>query len=579
VLAASTSTTLLANASLALPTKRKVPADIFQSRVGCTAWYNEGVTFWSRRRFLQRLSQAGVFCAVPSLSRAAQLLDSDTVTVSIFHTTDLHGHILPTADYDGTPDVGGLARCVTQIRRWRRKNRNTILIDVGDVYQGTEVGLRSKGQLMIDLFNHLRYDAWVIGNHEFDWGMEPFRRTLEASRMPVLAANTMLEGKAPGDIIDRQNPLAKVRSFIIKEVDGIRIAIVGVTTPGMPFWFRPEYTRGLDFSYPVEPVRRAIAKAKGEGAHAIVLAGHMGLKMRSGGDDFANSVMSLTAEFPDIAVFLGGHTHQNIPSRITNGVLLTQANHYGIHVGRVDLLFDRNSKRLLHRQARCEFMDSQIGLDHIVMSRARGQLAESEAALNTPIGELTEPLSASTEQDAPNDVEKLIGAAIMECLCERGVKVDGAFHGLFDDKSEIPAGPKTVNDLWSIIPYENYLVTAELTPEEIMAVMEETYSSRERRSLLGFNVRTAGEGVQRKVTSLSLGDGRPLERARRYVIAFNTFDSRSAGHRFMRLRNLLESGATNCRPHDVQTRDTLIDYFRRHQVVHRVVAPELAPAA
>ena len=534
---------------------------------------------WSRRAFLQTLGQTGALCAIPSLGRAARLLGADTVTVSILHTTDLHGHILPTTDYNGTADVGGLARCATQIRRWRRKNRNTILIDVGDVYQGTDVALRSKGQLMIDLFNHLRYDAWVIGNHEFDWGMDPFLRVLHASRMPVLAANTILEGKPAGQWTDHKHPLAKVRPYIIREIEGVRVAIVGITTPGMPFWFRPEYTRGFDFSYPVDSVRRAIVQAKADGAHAIVLAGHMGLKMRTGGDDFANNVMSLTAEFPEVAVFLGAHTHQNIPSRLTNNVLFTQADHYGIHVGRVDLLFDRRSKRLLHRQARCEFMDGQIRLDHNVISRAKPELSASEAALSSPIGELADALSVRGRNGEPSDVERLIGAAIIECLNDRGTKIHGALHGLFDDRNEVPAGPKTVNDIWAIIPYENYLVTAELTPEEIKMMMEETYASHEQRSLLGFNVRTTGEGSERRVQSVTLEDGTPLERDRRYRIGLNTFDSRSGGHRFMKLRSLLENSSSNCRAHDVQTRDTLIDYFRRHRVVRRVAAPSLPAAA
>jgi 2',3'-cyclic-nucleotide 2'-phosphodiesterase (5'-nucleotidase family) len=537
------------------------------------------VKSWSRRAFLHTLGQTGALCALPSLGGAAQLLGGDTVTISILHTTDLHGHILPTTDYDGTPDVGGLARCATQIRRWQRKNRNTILIDVGDVYQGTEVSLRNKGQLMIDLFNHLRYDAWVIGNHEFDWGIDPFVRVLRASHMPVLAANTILEGKAAGQWTDSAHPFAKVQPYIVREIDGIRVAIVGITTPGMPFWFRPEYTRGLDFSYPVESVRRAINQAKAEGAHAIVLAGHMGLKMRSGGDDFANNVMSLTSEFPDVAVFLGGHTHQNIPSRLTNNVLLTQADHYGIHVGRVDLVFDRNSKRLLQRQARCEFMDSQVRLDHNVLSRAKSQLAASDAALATPIGELAESLSVHSQNGEPSEVERLIGAAMIECLTERGTKVDGALHGLFDDRNGLAAGAKTINDIWTIIPYENYLVTAELTAEEMKIVMEETYASHEPRSLLGFNVRTTGRGSARRVQSILSDNGTPLERDRRYVIALNTFDSRSGGHRFMKLRSLLENSVTGCRAHDVQTRDTLIDYFRRHQVVHKIAVPALPAAA
>src|SRR5439155_7684800 len=135
--------------------------------------------FWTRRDFLKLAGRAGLLSAVPTLASAAATLNSDTVCISILHTTDIHGHILPISDSKGNLDRGGLARCVTQIRRWRRQNPNSILIDVGDVYQGTEVSLRNKGELMIDLFNHFGYDAWVVGNHEFDWGIEAFRQALQ----------------------------------------------------------------------------------------------------------------------------------------------------------------------------------------------------------------------------------------------------------------------------------------------------------------------------------------------------------------------------------------------------------------
>jgi len=465
-----------------------------------------------------------------------------------------------------------MARCVTQIRRWQHENPNSILVDVGDVYQGTDVGLRSKGELMIDLFNYLKYDAWIIGNHEFDWGMEPFEQALLRSTMPVLAANTALEGKPAGEFSDVKHPFAKIHPLTLKEIAGIKLAIVGVTTPGMSFWLRPELTHGIDFQYPVEPVRRAIARAKNAGADAIVLAGHMGLKARSGGDDFANTVMALTSEFPEVAAFIAGHTHQAIPSRLTNGMLFTQADHFGIHAGRVDLLFDRNSKKLLHRKAICELMDNRYGFDPVIISRAKSRLAESDAALSQPIGELAETLHARGRPGEPSDIERLIGVAIMEALLERSVPVDGIMHGVFDEKANLVAGPKTVNDIWNLIPFENYIVTAELSPEEIKTVMEEVYASHERRSLLGFQVKTEGRGYDRRIISVSLADGRPLDPGKKYVVAFNTFDSRSAGHRFMKLRAFLETPAASCMLHQVQTRDALIDYFRRHKIVHKLAA-------
>src|SRR3989441_11646258 len=407
---------------------------------------------WTRRDFLKLAGGVGLLSAFPTLANASAALEPDTVCVSILHTTDLHGHILPTADYNGNSDYGGLARCAAQIRQWRRQNPNSILIDVGDVYQGTEVSLRNKGTLMIDLFNHLKYDAWIVGNHEFDWGIETFIDALQRSTMPVLAANTLLNGKPAGASSDSQHPFAKIQPFILKEIAGIKLAIIGVTTPGMPFWLGPEFTRGIEFQSPVEPVRRAIATAKREGADTIVLSGHMGLKMRTGGGDFANTVMALTSEFPEAAVFIAGHTHQAIPSRLTNRMLFTQADHFGIHVGRVNLLFDRNSRKLLHREASCELMDTRFHLDHVVISRAKSQLAESDAALSEPIGELAETLHPRSRPGEPSDIERLIGAAIMETLVERRVRVDGVMHGVFDEKANLVAGPKTVNDIWNVLP-------------------------------------------------------------------------------------------------------------------------------
>ena len=525
---------------------------------------------WTRREFLKLAGQAGLVSTVPTLASAAAALNPDTICISILHTTDLHGHILPTSDYDGIPDRGGLARCATQIRRWQRENPNSILIDVGDVYQGTDVSLRNKGALMIDLLNHLGYDAWVVGNHEFDWGMECFEGALQKSNMPVLAANMLMEGKP--EFPDAKHPFAKIQPFILKETAGIKIGIVGVTTPGMQFWLWPELTRGLDFRHPVEPVRRAIANAKSAGADVIVLTGHMGLKTRTGGDDFANTVMALTSEFPEVAVFIAGHTHQDIPSRLTNGVLFTQADHFGIHVGRVDLLFDRNSKKLLRREAICELMDQRFGFDEIVLSRAKSDLAESGAAVLQPIGELADTLRGRSHAGRPSDVERLIGAAIMEMLLQRSVPVDGVMHGTFNDNADLIAGAKTVNDVWRIIPYENYIVTAQLSPEEIKIAMEEVFASHEKRNLLGFELKTEGRGDNCKIVSMALANRAPLDPSRKYVVAFNSFDARSGGHHFMKLRAFLERPEAKCILHPVQTRDALIDYFQRHKIVRRMVA-------
>lgn len=532
-----------------------------------------------RRRFLRLLGGTAAFLAAPRWLQAAESFSSDVVRISILHTTDLHGHILPTTDYDGRVDLGGMARCVTQIQAWRKENPNSLLIDIGDVYQGTEFALRDQGRMMIELFNLLRYDAWIVGNHEFDWGIEPFRQAVARSAMPVLAANTRIEGKAAGDPGQSSRIFAKIQPFILNEIAGVKVAVVGLTTPGMPFWFPEKFIEGIEFQNPVEPARRAIRTAKAQGADVIVLAGHMGLKERTGGDDFANRCMSLTAEFPEAAVFIAGHTHQDIPRRFTNTVLLTQADHFGIHVGRVDLLFDRAARKLLHQEAQTEIMDSRIPLDSVVLSRARPQLNREAAALATPIGELADTLGVKSRGGEPSEAAMLLAAAITESLQEHGLTIDGVFHGLFDDQRPWKKGAKTVGDIWEILPYENFLVTGELLPIELKVVMEEVFHTYETRSLTGFEMRFEGKGKEFRLTNVCLVGGRPLDPARRYRIALNTFDARSAGHRFMKLREILDRPEAKCTFHPVQTRDALINYFRRYRVVHRIGTRTKAPHA
>jgi 2',3'-cyclic-nucleotide 2'-phosphodiesterase (5'-nucleotidase family) len=217
-------------------------------------------------------------------------------------------------------------------------------------------------------------------------------------------------------------------------------------------------------------------------------------------------------------------------------------------------------------------MDNRFDPDHVIVSRAGSQLAESEASLAQPIGELTETLRARGRRGRPSEIEKLIGAAITEALAERSIIVDAVMHGVFDENAKLAAGLTTVNDIWNIIPYENLIVTATLSPDEIKSVMEEVYASREPRSLLGIAVRVEGRGPDHRISSMTFPDGRELERDKRYVIAVNSFDARSGGHHFMKLRALLDRLEANCVLHPVQTRDAVIDYFRRHKVVQKTAA-------
>ena len=514
---------------------------------------------FNRRRFLQMLGQGTLLAALPGSLWADE---ADAVTISILHTTDLHGHILPTVDYHDSPNLGGLARCATQIRQWQRANPNSILLDIGDVYQGTELGLNTRGATMIRCLNALAYDAWVVGNHEFDWGLEAFADCVGLSSMPVLSGNAMLDGKVVGAFGD--GPLAKLRPWLIKEIAGIRLAIISLTTPALATWLPPEKLRGFEMLDPVETLRVLLREVSVEKPDAILLAGHMGLTRR---DDYANRVGALTREFPQLTVYLGGHTHQNHSSETVNHVLYTQADHYGIYAGKVDLTFDRASRRLLRREAVTVQMDHQIALDPLVLSLARTDLDASDLVLARNIGELTEPFDVASTFGRPSDVERLIGSAMIAALRKKGMEIDAVVHGLFDDKHPLAPGTKTVADAWTLLPYENEIVTIELAHDDLLVLARDFASGRDARNLMGVRVIGSKVGNAFQVEDLRSADGSPLPLKPAYRIALNSYDSQSGGQRFPTVAKLVARTSSRRILHPIQIRDALIDFFLARQKV------------
>ena len=511
----------------------------------------------SRRRFLSTLSGSIAASSLPSFGAEKQ----DLKTISIIHTTDLHGHILPTKTYEGIGNVGGLARCSTLIRTWRRQNPDNLLVDAGDLYQGTHLSRRNEGALMVKLLNKLNYDAWTLGNHDFDWGIDPAVAAVRDSNMPVLAGNLNIDGKVAGTLEADSHPLSKIAPYQIFERAGFRIGVLGLTTPGLPFWLRPEMIKGLEPLDPAVVAKDIIAKMQSEGVDAIVAIGHMGSKF--GKDDFANRVHAILEGNRDIDVYIAGHTHQDMAQYSFNGATYTQASYYGVHLGRVDLTFSREQRKLVHKRAFTIFMDNRFEPDPFVLAVARDEINAAEEELARPVGTVTAPLSADFKRGQPNDQEKLIAAAIQHALKQKQTSVDAVFHGAFLTEA-IPAGAKTMNDLWEVIPYENMIVTTELTGAQIVIMLEEVFNVNRfsDRNLVGIDVTVEKIDGSWKVRQLKRpGADSPIAPDEKVTIALNTYDAQSGGKRFMKLRDIVNAPESKATFYPVETRDALAEYF------------------
>ena len=357
-----------------------------------------------------------------------------------------------------------------------------------------------------------------------------------------------------------EGALGKLRPYVVKEVAGIRIAIVGLTTPGLASWLPPEYLRGFEALDPVEALRPILREVSAQKPDAIIVAGHMGLKRR---DDEANRVGALTAGFPQIVAYLGGHTHQNIPSETIHGVLYTQADHYGIYAGKLELTFDRGSKKLLRREAVTVQMDHEIAFDPTILALMQSEIDAADLVLKQNIGELVEPFGAMSSFGRPSDVERLIASGIMASLRKLGTEIDAVLHGLFDGTAPLAAGPKTVADAWAVLPYENAIVSIEVTRDDLLALARElgAASSRDARNLMGVRVSGAAQGKAFRVDDVCAADGSPLPVRPSYRVAMNSYDSQSAGGRFPVLAQLVQRPSSKRVLHPVQVRDALIDFF------------------
>ncbi|MFM7107968.1 MAG: bifunctional metallophosphatase/5'-nucleotidase [Planctomycetaceae bacterium] len=501
-----------------------------------------------RRDFLAGAAVAAGGLALPALGAGRDRADLGRArTVSIFHTTDLHGRILPTSTYEGLDDVGGLARCATCIRQWRKESPHSLTVDVGDLWQGTAASLHRDGRVMVELLNRLGYDAWTLGNHDLDWGPEVIDANLALSAPPVLTANIARGRERSGGF---SGGWGKVRPWMVKEVGGFRIGLVGLITPGLPYWLAPETLAGTEATDPLEGLTRSLAEIEAEKCDAVVVLGHMGWRFE---DDYANPVRELTrAADKRVDIYLAGHSHQNQPLWTLHDVVCTQASYHGIHCGRVDLTFDLESRKLVDRKAFTVLMDDRFALDPLVMELAKADLDAADAQLAREVCTVKAPI-AGVGRGSP--LVRLFCECFAAALARQGTKVDGVFHGTFET-GDLKPGKLTVADCWTLIPYENLLCTAEVTVADLVRILDEDAGVKKSdRTLWPLEVVRAKDGRPERI----LRDGREIDRDRRLTIAFNSYDAQSGGRRHLRMRDILAAPGANRRTTRIDTRTALVD--------------------
>ncbi|HXY40722.1 MAG TPA: bifunctional UDP-sugar hydrolase/5'-nucleotidase [Vicinamibacteria bacterium] len=506
----------------------------------------------------------------------------ERVTVTVLATTDLHGSVYPYDYYTREASARGLAKDATLIEAVHRETKNVLLVDCGDTIQGSPLesvhqnavraGKTRAPDPMMLAMDAIGYDAMVVGNHEFNFGLANLQAARKAARFPWLSANTVSDGV-----------VAPFAPFLVKTVGGVRVAVIGVTTAAVPSWETPEQIRGLRFLPPEEGVRQALAALEPETPDVIIAAVHAGLDRdpqtdarRPGEPPTENRVWQIAEQFPQLAAIVYGHTHQREPGRRVGGVLLVQPKNYGADVARLDLTLVRDAAgrwRLEGSTSTLLPVQRDTVEDPRVLEIARPYHEAAERWLDQPVAESAVELSG--ERGRFEDT------ALVDAIQEvqlHYTQADVSFTALFRPQAHVPRGKVTVRELAGLYVYDNELYAVEGNGRMVREALENAArffrSCQEPscasgplldRAIFGYNFDMA-EGVDydidltrpvgQRIVDLTFR-GAPLRDEQPLRIAINNY--RAAGSNgysmFRDARIVWRSGR--------DIRDLMVEYFTR----------------
>jgi 5'-nucleotidase len=288
-----------------------------------------------RRKFIEYTGAAGALVSMGGLSLSSCAKNTDS-HITILHTNDVHSHIEPfAANHPNYPNLGGIARRAALIEQVRLENPNTLLLDAGDIFQGTPYFNFFGGEVEFKLMSKLKYDASTIGNHDFDNGIDGLNKQLPNATFDFIISNydftnTILDGKT------------KPYKIYIK--DGIKIGVfgLGIELEGL---VDPLLYKETIYLNPVE-ITQDMGKylREEEACDLIICLSHLGYHYRTNTNKISD--LNLAQQTQNIDLIIGGHTHTFLKkptvTKNVNGenMLINQVGKWGINVGRIDFYFD-----------------------------------------------------------------------------------------------------------------------------------------------------------------------------------------------------------------------------------------------
>jgi 2',3'-cyclic-nucleotide 2'-phosphodiesterase/3'-nucleotidase len=516
-----------------------------------------------------------------------------SVTVTLLATTDMHGNIMPYDYFAAKPVARGLAKEATLIQAARAENPNSLLIDCGDTIQGSPLeavyqqsiktgrlpmGMKFEGSpLNVDpmmlVMNKIGYDAMVLGNHEFNFGMANLQKARSEAKFPWLSANTK----------NTDNTVKPFLPYIVKSVAGVKVAVIGITTPAIPMWEKPDGYRGYRFEPGDKALTETLAILKEkEKPDVVVAAVHAGVErdiqtgqQRAGEMPGENMVYAIANSAPGLDAIIFGHTHRELEGAKIGNVLLVQPKNWAISLARIDFTLEGKpgAWKLASKRSRLIPVTDQTPADPAIVELVKPYHDLTERYLNTRIAESPVEMTGS--------VARVQDTALLDAVQQVQLyytQADVSLTALFNPRVRIPKGPVTVREVAALYVYDNELYAIEGTGRMLRDALENAAryfngckdaacsgGASINRDFQAFNFDIA-QGVDyeidltrpegQRITKL-LWKGKPLADDQKLRIAINNYRAAgSGGYTMFRDAKIIWRSSQ-------EIRDLIIEYYSR----------------
>jgi 2',3'-cyclic-nucleotide 2'-phosphodiesterase/3'-nucleotidase len=407
-------------------------------------------------------------------------VNGETMKLVILETSDVHGSIYPINYADNSPKDVGMGKIAALIQKERGENPFTLLIDNGDMTQGTPLLYyyarfdKERPNPMAVIANKLNYDCAVFGNHEFNFGRDVLDRAIASSDFPWLAANIVDESTG--------EPFFG-KPYIIKNFgQGLRAAVLGLTTKYVPNWEKAENIKGMRFEDPVKVANKWVPFLRNEKkADVVILSYHGGFgRDLDTGEAIEelkgeNQAYQLCQDVPGIDVLLTGHQHRLIYGKSVNGVPVIQPGCNGTHLGKVTLELEKSQGNWQITNKRTELLSvNGVEADVVLLRTVDGYEKDAQTWLDQPLGRIegdmlvNDPMKVRT-QDHP----------LIEFINRLQMKASGAdisSTALFNNESPGMPADVSMRDIVANYIYPNTLRVLRISGQDMLDALERSAS-------------------------------------------------------------------------------------------------------